>query len=138
MNILHAKEQPDPNWHIGVLILRLFIGFRLLYGVIDNIISWEKMLEFSSFLKANEFPFPTVSAVVSVLIQFVCGLGVLIGFKIKVASLILVLNFIVALIFVHIKRGDSIEVMTPALAMLFGSLMFVFTGAGKHSFDVIK
>ncbi|MBT8220441.1 MAG: hypothetical protein KJP00_11475, partial [Bacteroidia bacterium] len=37
----------DKNRQIGILLLRIFVGFRILYGVIDNIFSWKKMIEFS-------------------------------------------------------------------------------------------
>ena len=106
---------------------------RLLYGVIDNIISWDKMVEFSHFLDAQHFPVPLVSAVISVYAQFFCGLCILLGFKIKIAALIMVLNFIIAIAFFHFRINDSIEGMTPALAMLFGSLTLLFTGAGYYS-----
>ncbi len=51
------------------------------------------------------------------------------------ASVLLAINFIIALLFVHIKSNDTVEGMTPALAMLFGSLTFVFTGAGRIAID---
>ena len=129
----NLKSEPKQSWHIGILLLRIFVGSRLLYGVVDNLTSWDKMLEFSSFLESNGFPIPLASAIVSVAVQFVCGLFVLIGFKIKWASILLILNFVVALLFFHLRIGDSVEGMTPAVAMLFGSLTFVFTGAGRFS-----
>lgn len=125
----------EAKGYIGIFLLRIFVGLRLLYGVIDNIISWEKMMEFSGFLELNGFPFPTISAVLSVYAQFICGILILTGFKIRFASLIMVFNFLIALLFVHLKANHSIEVMTPALAMLFGSLTFLFTGADKISLD---
>ena len=118
---------------VGLLLLRLFIGLRLLYGVIDNILSWDKMMEFSKFLSAQGFPVPTASAVISVYAQFVGGLLILIGYKIRFASAIIAVNFVVALLMVHLH--DSIEGMTPALAMLFGALTFLFCGPGKYSVD---
>ncbi|CAN0509914.1 unnamed protein product, partial [Scytosiphon promiscuus] len=48
---------------------------------------------------------------------------------------VLVINFLVALIFVHISAGDTLEGMTGALAMLFGCLAFLFTGSDKISLD---
>ena len=60
----------DANKHVGILLLRIFIGCRLIYGVIDNIFSWERMIEFSNFLEANNFPSPIISAVTSVYVQF--------------------------------------------------------------------
>ncbi len=126
---------PPENLDIGLLILRMFIGFRLMYGVIDNILSWEHMLTFSSFLSTNDFLFPTFCAVLSVTIQFFAGLQILIGFKTRIAALLIVLNFSVALVFVHFRSADSVEAMTPALAMFFGSLCLLFTGAGKVAID---
>ena len=114
---------------LGLLIIRLFIGLRIIYGVFDNIISWNKMMEFADFLKASGFPLPTLCAVVSVYAQFICGVLILIGYKTRFAAFILAFNFIVAIVIVHLN--DSIEVMSPALAMLFISLGLLFTGAGK-------
>lgn len=113
----------------GLLIIRLFIGLRIIYGVFDNVISWNKMMEFSEFLKATNFPAPTLCAVLSVYAQFICGILILIGYKTRFAAFILVFNFIVAIVMVH--SNDSIEAVTPALAMLFISLGLLFTGAGK-------
>lgn len=125
----------DANKQVGIFLLRVFIGGRLLYGVIDNVLSWERMLEFSNFLLANNFPFPTISAVVSVYVQLIGAIFILLGFKIRYASLLLIFNFLVALIFVHLRANDTIERMTPALAMLFGCLTFLFTGSERISLD---
>ena len=116
-------------------MLRLFIGGRLLYGVIDNILNWEKMMEFSDFLQNLNFPLPTVSAVLSVSFQFLAAMSILLGYHIRLFALIMALNFVVALVFVHLPLEDSVEGMTPALAMLFSCLTFFFTGAQKYSID---
>lgn len=121
------------NADIGLLALRIFIGLRLIYGVVDNIFSWEKMLEFAGFLKINGFPLPIFSAVLSVYAQFLCAILILVGYKARFAAAILAFNFIVAMIMVHLK--DSIEVMTPALAMLFISITLLFTGAGRWAIE---
>jgi len=135
MHFSKIEQYLDTRKDIGILLLRLFIGGRLFYGVIDNVLSWEDMLAFEGFLQANGFPFPLVSAVVSVYAQFICSIMILLGFRIRIAAFIMVINFIVALVFVHIATGDTVEGMTPALAMLFGSLTLLFTGAGKYSFN---
>lgn len=125
----------DSKKHLGIFLLRIFVSLRLLYGVIDNIISWERMIEFSNFLQLYNFPFPIFNAVLSVYVQFIGAILILIGYRIRIASFILVINFIIALVFVHIIGNDSIEGMTGALAMLFGCLTFVFTGADKLSLE---
>lgn len=125
----------ESHKHVGILLLRIFIGFRLLYGVIDNMLSWVRMIEFADFLEVNNFPFPIISAITSVYIQFICALLILVGFKVRLASLLLVINFLIALFFIHILSKDTIEGMTPALAMLFGNLTLLFTGADKISIE---
>lgn len=125
----------DANKAFGILLLRIFIGGRLLYGVIDNVLIWERMIEFSDFLQANDFPFPLISAVASVYLQFFGAILILLGFKIRITSLFLIVNFLVALLAVHIRANDTIEGMTPALAMLFGCLTFLFAGAERISLD---
>jgi putative oxidoreductase len=121
----------DNHKDIGILLLRLFIGIRLVYGVADNVLSWHHMLLFRDFLATAGFPLPLLSAVVSVYAQLAGGIMIITGFWIRLGAAAMIINFIVALLMVH--RQDSFEGMTPALAMLFASLLFLFYGAGKFS-----
>ena len=118
---------------VGVLLLRIFIGVRLIYGVMDNILSHHHMVRFRDFLEQFNFPFPMVSAIVSVYLQFFAGLMILVGWKIRIAAVLMILNFFIALIMVH--RHDSFETMTPPLAILFCNILFLFQGAGYYSID---
>lgn len=131
----YIEKLLERNKHIGIFILRIFIGLRLFYGVADNVISWEKMIEFSDFLALNKFPLPLISAVFSVYLQFFGSILILLGFRIRIASFILIINFLVALVFVHLRANDSIEAMTPALAMFVGCITLLFTGGDKISID---
>lgn len=125
------------NISIGLLLIRIFIGLRLMYGVFDNLISWDHMQEFAGFLGKNKFPFPTVSAIVSVAIQMIAGFLLLIGWQTKLSAALIFINFLIAIFMVHLPNGDSIELMTAALAMLFISACLFFTGAGKYSVDKV-
>lgn len=131
-NLIHRVEmQLAKRSYIGLLLLRLFIGTRLIYGVVDNVFSWEHMERFAGFLQSYGFPFPLASAIISVYVQLVSGLLLLVGYKVRLASFVLVVNFTVAVVFVHILSQDSVEGTTPALAMLFGAGTLMFTGAGR-------
>ena len=121
------------NQDVGVLLLRLFISLRLLYGVLDNITNWGRMLEFRDFLQLFHFPMPLVSAVVSVYAQAIAGLMIGVGWKVRWAAVLMIINFAVAVLVVH--RGQPFEQMTPPLALLFTSVLFLFTGAGRYSAD---
>lgn len=43
----------------------------------------------------------------------------------------MIINFLVAIFMVH--WGQTFEEMTPALAIIFSSLLFLFQGPGKYS-----
>ena len=115
------------------LFLRLFVGWHLIYGVQDNILSWERMLEFRDFLTKFNFPIPLVSAVVSVYAQFICGVLYILGLFTRPAAAVMIFNFIAALLMVHL--GDQYPTAALAFAMLSGSLSVLFNGAGKPSVD---
>jgi len=123
----------DDRKDIGVLLLRLFVGVRLIYGVIDNVTSWEHMIKFRDFLQQFNFPIPLVAAIVSVYAQLLAGVMFILGWKIRFAAILMIINFLIAILMVH--WGEKLEPMTPALAILFISILFLFQGAGKYSLD---
>lgn len=129
-----SKNQ-DYKTSIGLLLLRLFIGLRLIYGVLDNVFSMQHMHEFEAFLQQFGFPFPLILAFISVYVQLLGGICLLIGFKTKWAGLLIAFNFLVAILAVHLPSADSIEVMTPAVAMFVVAVALFFTGAGKFAID---
>jgi putative oxidoreductase len=122
-------QKPD----LGLLLLRIIFGIRLIYGTIDNVLSWERMLEFETFLAANQFPFPLACAVVSVYAQFLSGISWIIGYQVKISSLIMILNFVVALVGVHLIHGDTYLNMAPAIHLLTVSVVLFLAGPGKYS-----
>lgn len=117
----------------ALLLLRWAFGFRLIYGVQDNILSWERMIEFANFLEANGFPLPLFSAVVSVYAQGLAGLSWVVGFRVKWAAGLMIGNFLVALIMVHV--GEPYLGGAAAIHMLVISIFLLVRGGGKFSFD---
>lgn len=126
-----AWFERNKDW--GIFLLRLFIGCRLIYGVVDNVISWEHMLKFRDFLKHFNFPFPLYCAIASVYLQLTAGVMIILGWEIRYAAILMIINFTVALLVVH--RNDPIETMTAPLAIFFASILFLFQGSGKISID---
>lgn len=123
---------------LAILLLRIAFGFRLIYGTFDNIISWDQMLEFEKFLEANGFPIPLVCAVVSVYLQFLAGISWIIGFKVKWTSLIMILNFVIAIVVVHLGHGDTYLNTAPALHLLTVAIFLYLTGPGRYAMDKEK
>lgn len=124
-----------PLYSLAFLIVRVAFGFRLIYGVIDNVLSWERMLEFRDFLAANGFPLPIFCAVLSVYFQFLAGISWIAGFKIKISAALMFFNFLVAIFAVHIPAGDPYLNIAPALHLLVVSLLLFSCGAGRFSLD---
>ncbi len=117
----------------GAIFLRLIIGWRLIDGTQDNVFSWDRMIEFKVFLEQQNFVYPLAAAIISVYAQFICGALYILGLFTRPAAIIMILNFVVALLTVH--WGTTFLDSFQALTMLFGSIFFLFNGAGKLSLD---
>lgn len=115
------------------LPIRLSVGFHLIYGTIDNVVSWERMLEFRDFLEAHGMMMPLAAAIASVYAQLICGVLFVVGYHVRWAAVIMIFNFLVAIILVHM--GDSYPSTYPAISMLAGSLFLLLYGSGRYSLD---
>ncbi|MEQ8424499.1 MAG: DoxX family protein [Cyclobacteriaceae bacterium] len=118
-----------------LLLIRAGFGFRIFYGVIDNVVSWDHMLNFEKFLSGNGFPIPLVCAVVSVYLQFFSSLSWMVGYQVKISSVIMILNFAVAIIGFHVATGDTYLNTAPALHLLIIAVFLFFVGPGNISLD---
>ena len=125
----YAKRHPE--W--GVFLFRLFLGAVLVYGTQDNVFSSVRMLEFRDFLAQNGFPYSLLCAYASAYAQLTAGILFLLGVFTRYAALVMIVNFIVALAMVHTELPFSANI--APLAMLFGSVLFFFQGAGPYSID---
>ena len=117
----------------GVIFIRLIVGFHLIYGTQDNVLSYARMEEFAGFLSVRGVPFPLFSAFLSVYAQLICGVLFIVGFATRYAAVMMIVNFMAALVIAHI--GDTYPNMFPALMMLAGACFFLLHGAGKLSVD---
>ena len=117
----------------GAVFVRLVVGFVLIYGTQDNVFSHERMLEFRDFLAARRVPLPLFAAYLSAYAQFVCGILYVLGLFVRPAALVMVFNFVAALLIAHLDT--PLDAARLALCMLFSSLFLLFNGAGALSLD---
>lgn len=118
---------------IGLLALRAFVGVFLVWGVLDNIVSAERMEEFVRFVSANGFPWPRAMAPLSVYAQLVCGALLITGLLTRLAGIVMCGHFIIAVIMVH---GDQdFRAQWPALILVFVSAYFAMRGGGRWAVD---
>ncbi len=119
----------------AAIFIRLIIGFHLIYGTQDNVFSYARMEEFARFLHVRSVPFPLFSAFLSAYAQFICGILFILGAATRYAAVVMIINFIAALIIAHI--GDTYQNMFPALMMLAAACFFLVHGPGKPSIDAV-
>jgi putative oxidoreductase len=122
----------------ALLLLRLYLGGFLIWGVWDNIVSPERMAEFAGFLTAIGSPLPDVAAPVSVWAQFLIGVLLIPGFLTRWAGLLLSLNFLVAVALIGTTQGlfadVTRELFGPMMCVLVG-LILATHGPGRFSLD---
>lgn len=120
------------------LLLRLYLGGFLVWGVWDNITSAERMAEFQDFLTALNAPMPALAAPVSVWAQLLIGVLLIPGLLTRWAGLLLSLNFLVAVALIApsegIFRDIPRELFGPMMCVLEG-LVLATHGAGAWSAD---
>ena len=97
--------------------------------------SWARMLEFRDFLAERGVPAPLVAAPVSVYAQFIAGWCVLLGFLTRPAALVMVVNFVAALLIAHVGAPFSANI--APLSMLAGSLFLLVHGPGRPALDAV-
>ena len=78
---------------LALLLLRVFVGLFLIWGVWDNITETARMQEFASFLAKYKFPSPEILAPVSVFLQLAVGLGFVLGLFTRWAGIVCVDHF---------------------------------------------
>ncbi|MFO7301513.1 MAG: DoxX family protein [Acidobacteriota bacterium] len=116
-----------------LLILRVFVGGFLVWGVWDNISSAAHMQEFVDFLEGYGFPAPSASARLSVWAQFFVGLSFIAGLFTRWAGLVCIVNFVVAIVMVD--RFGGIRASFPAGVLIALGLFLATHGAGRFSAD---
>ena len=120
----------------GMFFVRLIVGFHLIYGTADNVFSSARMLEFRDFLAAHGVAAPLVAANVSAYAQFICGALFIVGFLVRPAAIVMIVNFLCALIIAHRTGGYPSAAL--ALMMLFSSIAFLVHGPGRPAIDTPK
>ena len=115
------------------IALRVFVGVFLIYMAQDNVFSDARMTEFEHFLDSFGFAMPDVAARVSAYAQFGCGILILVGAFTRWAALVMIVNFVVAIVGVHSYL--PFKTFLEPCAMLASSLALFLGGPGPLSID---
>lgn len=99
-----------------------------------------KIFEFGSTaaMMANQgLPIPEVLLVFTIAFQLLGGLSLLLGYKVKVGSILLILFLIPATLVFHNPVADPNEINSflKNIGLIGGLLMVIYAGAGKLGID---
>ena len=117
----------------GPVPLRLFAGMFLVYLAQGHIVDPARMIDFERFLTKYGFPLPALAAPLSVYADLLAGLCFLLGLWVRPAAAVMVVNFMVAIVGVHLRMPfrDALE---PS-AMLASACALLLLGPGALSLE---
>ncbi|MBS3807161.1 MAG: DoxX family protein [Bacteroidales bacterium] len=122
------------NYNTGLLILRLSIGILMLFHGVDKILNGiegiENMLETKGI--------PTFLAFGVYIGEVIAPVLLVIGFRARIAALLLTINMLVIIFIAHPSQILSLNQFGAwALELsglyLFGALAIIFTGSGRYA-----
>lgn len=122
------------NPDLGLLLLRLSVGWFMIYGH-----GWGKFMK----LFADEpIKFgdplglgPELSLGLAVFAEVICSVLLMLGLFARWATIPLIITMLTAYFMVHFDDGFSKQ--EKALLFLFSYLALFFTGPGKYSMDAV-
>jgi putative oxidoreductase len=117
----------------ALLLLRLFVGLFLIWGVWDNLTDPARMSEFVEFLRKSGFSNPRFLAPLSVYVQLAVGTAFVLGVFTRWAGILCMVNFIVAIVMVD--RFDGMRGIFPSGCLVLIGLYLATYGAGRFSLD---
>jgi putative oxidoreductase len=117
----------------ALLLLRIFVGLFLIWGVWDNVTDPARMQEFVEFLRKHGFASPKLLAPVSVYVQLLVGVAFILGFLTRWAGILCIINFAVAIAMVD--RFGGMRGIFPSGCLIAIGLYLATHGAGRFSLD---
>jgi len=120
------------NKNLALLLLRIGVG------LIFVLAGWGKLTgieNVQSFFGNVGIPLAGIMAWVVALVEFVGGLMVLIGYKVKIPSLLLAFIMIVAILTVKLGGDGGFSGMRVDIMLLVSSLALAILGSGGYSVE---
>lgn len=128
---MNASEL-SKNYNIGLLLIRVGVAVVFIYHGWGKLTGIEGVQQFFGNIG---IPLTGIMAWVVAVIEFVGGIMVLTGFKIRIPSILLAIVMIVALLTVKISAG--FEQARVDILLLMMTIALAFMGPGGYSLDSI-
>lgn len=115
-------------------IARILLCFVFIVAGIGKITNFAGSQQYMS---THGMPATGVLLVIALLIEILCGLSILLGFKARWGSIILAVYLVVVTLIFHTKFSDPLQfiMFQKNLAIIGGLLLILHFGPGPISFD---
>lgn len=122
------KKRPLPAWapNAGLLALRMSVAAVFIYSGVMKLADIDMV---SGMFASMGFPVAEFTAYFVAIVEVVCGGAVLIGLWTRMASILLAITMVVAILTAHLQGPFTAAI--PAIAMLGSSLALAGVGGGK-------
>ena len=120
------------NISIPLLIVRLFVGGGLVYVIWERIFV-NGMGAFSIGVAEYGFKFAPVFAWGGTIVQALCGIALMVGYRVRTVALIV---FILMTLNVFVEHGSSYLLSTNwALSFWWCAIILCILGSGKYALE---
>lgn len=123
----------------------VILGARILLMVLFVMFGWSKLTGFSgtvAYMTSSGAPVPELSAIIAVVMEFVVGIVLLVGFFTRPLALLLAVYTLGTAIIGHhywnmtgAMQYDNMIHFYKNISIIGGLLLLCVTGAGKYSID---
>ncbi len=122
------------------LIGRIFYSLMFIFAGIANLINLEQA---SKYAASMGIPAPAVAVIISHIIILAGGLSILLGYKVKIGSILLIVFLIPTTIIMHnfwavkepMQQQIQMIMFLKNIAMLGGAFIFLYFGTGPLSIE---
>ncbi|ADV65983.1 DoxX family protein [Deinococcus maricopensis] len=123
---------------LALAVLRILIGLIFVAHGAQKIFSYTLSGTVGAFTEMG-VPLPPLTAPSIAFIELIGGAALVSGFFTRAAAVLLALDMLGAIIFVHLKAGffNPAGIEFP-LALLAANAALALTGAGRYAFDALR
>ncbi len=117
------------------VVLRIVFLYYLVTSISSGIYAPSYAEKFSENLEGLGFPLPLFFAYLGIWSVLIGYALIVIGYKVRLATIPLIIYFAVALLSYHVPEGHGVKESFSAIILLLLSIFLLLNGAGKPSID---
>lgn len=127
-------SQTSGSTSAAILVGRIFLSIMFILAGFSKLTA---IAGTAGWFESLGIPAPTLAAVASGVVELVGGLAILVGFKTRIAALVLAIFTVAATLIAHTNLADQVQQLffMKNLAVTGGFLVLAAAGAGAYSID---